>query len=70
MQNIHGGLILACVAGVQRGGRGGGGGVECEREAQSLGSRTYEIPTIALRARILLPPSLPFVRRPRRLDWP
>ena len=26
-----------------------------------------EIPTIALRARIQLPPSLPFVRRPRRL---
>ena len=49
---------LACVAGVQRGGRGE---VECEREARSLG------PTIALRARIQLPPFLPFVRRPRRL---
>ena len=45
-------LNLACVAGVQRGGRGE---AECER------------PTIALRARIQLPPSLPFVRRPRRL---
>ena len=27
----------------------------------------HERPTIALRARIQLPPSLPFVRRPRRL---
>ena len=45
------------VAGVQRGGRGE---VECEHEARSLG-------LVALRARILLPPSLPFVRRPRRL---
>ena len=63
---------IACVAGVQRGGRGK---VECEREARreregrSLGSHRdpYEIPTIALRARIQLPPSLRFVRRPRRL---
>ena len=65
-------LGLACVAGVQRGGRGGG--VECEREARrecearSLGARRekqvpYERPTIALRARIQLPPSLAFVRR-------
>ena len=38
-------------------GEGGGGAVECEREARSLGSRwdPYEIPTIALRARIQLP---------------
>ena len=28
---------------------------------------SHERPTIALRARIQLPPSLPFVRRPRRL---
>ena len=46
--------------------------VECEREARSLGARrsaqrSYERPTIALRARIQLPPSLPIVRRPRRL---
>ena len=47
------GLYLACVAGVQRGGRGE---VECEREAR----RENERPTIALRARIQLPPSLPF----------
>ena len=31
----------ACVAGVQR---GGGGGVECEREARSLGSRSLRDP--------------------------
>ena len=58
--------VLACVAGVQRGGREE---VECEREARSLGARwrsvPYKRPTIALRARI--PPSLPFVHRPRRL---
>ena len=71
----HGTKDIACVAGVQRGGRGE---VECkrearlEREAWSLGAR-YEHPTIvlralvALRARIQLPLSLPFVRRPRRL---
>ena len=53
---------------------GGRGEVECEREARSLGARRernivgYERPTIALRARIQLPPSLPFVRRPRRLS--
>ena len=52
------------MAGVQRGGRGE---VDCEREARSLGA-PYERPTIALRARIQLPPSLPFVRRPRSLN--
>ena len=69
--------IVACVAGVQRGGRGE---VECEREARSLGARTTialssrsrrasrsHSTLVALRARIQLPPSLPFVRRPRRL---
>ena len=50
---------LACVAAVQRGGKGE---VEFEREARSLGSRRerdpyqipvpYEMPTVALRARI------------------
>ena len=48
---------IACVTGVQRRGRGE---VECEREARWLG-------LVALRARIQLPPSLPFVRRPRKL---
>ena len=48
-------VLVACVAGVQRGGRGE---VECEREARPD-------PTIALRARIQLPPYLPFVGRPR-----
>ena len=32
---------LACVAGVQRGGRGV---VECEREARSLGARRERLP--------------------------
>ena len=41
---------IACVAGVQRGGRRK---VECEREARSLGARR-ERPTIPLRARIQL----------------
>ena len=50
-----------------KGREGGGGEVECEREARSLGARREKRPTIALRARIQLPPSLPFVRRPRRL---
>ena len=34
-------LCLACVAGVQRGGRGE---VECEREARSLGTRMERLP--------------------------
>ena len=55
--------LLACVAGVQRGGRGE---VECEREARREREAPYERPTIALRARIQLLLSLPFVRRPRR----
>ena len=33
--------IIACVAGVQRGGRGE---VECEREARSLGARRERLP--------------------------
>ena len=51
-------LVVAYVAGVQRGG---------------MGEIEYERPTIALRALVALPtriqfaPSLPFVRRPRRL---
>ena len=47
-------ILLACVTGVQRGGRGE---VAFEREARSLGSRresTDEIPTIALRAPVAL----------------
>ena len=59
-------FVVACVASVQR---GGWGEIECEREARSLGA-PRERPTIALRARIQLPPSLPFARRPRRLaSW-
>ena len=60
---------IACVAGVQRGGRGE---VECEREARSLGAR-QGTPAMTLLyssfrpvSRIQLPPSLPFVRRLRR----
>ena len=56
------GSRVACVAGVQRGGRGK---VECEREARSLGATIARRALVALRARIQLPPSLPFVRRPR-----
>ena len=40
--------------------KGREGEVECEHEARSLG-------LVAPRTRIQLPPSLPFVRRPRRL---
>ena len=55
---------LACVAGVQRGGRGE---VECEREARRELNASAKRALVALRARIQLPPSLPFIRRPRRL---
>ena len=34
-------ILLACVAGVQKGGRGE---VECEREARSLGARRERLP--------------------------
>ena len=52
---------IACVAGVQR---GGGREVECEREARSLaykgeGGEKLNATTIALRARIQLPPPSP-----------
>ena len=51
---------LACVAGVERVGREK---VECEREARSLGSLRSRR---ASRSHSTFP-SLPFVRRPRRL---
>ena len=54
-------FAIACVAGVQSGGRG-----EVASHAKPMRARSA---TIALRARIQLPPSLPFVRRPRRLDF-
>ena len=44
LRNVFGfvsSLFLACVAGVQRGGRGE---VECEREARSLGARREQAP--------------------------
>ena len=53
-------MKVACVAGVQRGGRG---------ELNASAKRDHETPTIALHARIQLLPSLPFVRRSRRLVW-
>ena len=53
---------LACVAGVQRGGRGE---LNASAKRDESAKRDRWALVIALRARIQLPPSLPFVRRPR-----